>query len=734
MFGEILAWYLVVFVLGALAFPIINLLLGNKLKDGGYGFAKIAGILTLAATTFQLNYIHIVHFDQWSIIGLGIVLLSIVALIGLKYPLFKNINWRWVVLEELIFAGVFAGFVLVKMLNPDIVSTEKFMNFGIINSILRMDYGPPSDMWYAPLVNDLKSYNGLNYYYFGHFVGALLIKLSGVRSQYGFNLFSATITALAAVETFSLVLNTTASWARELGTKIRSTTLAILGLIGAFVVNFSGNLQVLYAFSTSRGSDNPPAIWDVWTGVLDTVTYQFAAATRVFQYSINEIPSYSHVIGDVHGHVMALPITLLLLALLSLLFEHIRKQPKTTAQEWISKWRERTSGLDFWGFGLVGTVIGYAYMTNAADLLTYGGLSAVIILLFAKGWWNKLVLGFVTFFSVYTTTYQFNSHYSSIVKFIGINCAPDWLIRIQSFGPFLFEEGKCQRSEWYLLPIAWGVGLLGVLILIKFAVLKRELLKSVWMQWALLISAFGVVLIAVPEVVYFKDIYADYFRANTMFKLGFQAYVMLSLVFVYSIFLVWTHRAGLATRLAKMYTYGLRPIYLVVVVAIIGVTGIYIPLATNQYANISNTKNLSLDGRRWMDVLLPGENNLIGYINSNVQGQPTILEAFGESYTLYGRISVFTGLPTIANWRGHEWIWRANANVLDQRIVDAQVMYTNTDPNVLAQYYRYYGIKYVVVSDLERKAYPGLTTVGMEQLSDKVYEDVGRNIQLYKMR
>jgi uncharacterized membrane protein len=578
-------------------------------------------------------------------------------------------------------------------------------------------------MWYAPLADNSTAYNGLNYYYFGHYLGAFLIKLTGIKNAVGFNLFVATIVATSAVQTFSLITTLGHRLAIEFGSKLKSWVLTAIGLVGMMLVNFSGNLQVLYAFTTSTGANSAPPIWQVWTGKLDLANYSFAGATRVFNYSINEIPSYSHVIGDAHGHVLSLPITLTILLLLSILFFILRSITRVPFKE-ISKNIVTSS---FWLTGLIGILIGLAYMTNAADLLTYGGLTSLVLVVASKELWRKLKLLGTLGISILITTLQFNLNYTSIIKSIGINCAPEWLIKLKSFGPFLFEADKCQRSEWYLIPIAWGVGLLGAFVVIWLSLTHKQVLKSKWVQWLLSLGFFGIFLILVPEFLYFKDIYKDYFRANTMFKLGFQAYVLLAIVTALSLLLVWIVQSK--SKWFSYFKYG----YSLLIGMILLATMLYVPFAVYGYSKITSSEGSSLDGNTWMTKTLPGEYELINWMNTNIKGQPTILEAFGESYGLYGRVSSNTGLPTPGNWRGHEWIWRANEKILDDRIFDMFVMYCNpVRANALPSLQKY-SVKYVVVSNLERIKYPQLTTEQFDALGKIEYRDDVNNISLYEL-
>ena len=43
-----------------------------------------------------------------------------------------------------------------------------------------------------------------------------------------------------------------------------------------------------------------------------------------------------------------------------------------------------------------------------------------------------------------------------------------------------------------------------------------------------------------------------------------------------------------------------------------------------------------------------------------IEGQPVVLEANGDSYSDYERVSAMTGLPTVLGWYVHEWLWRGD--------------------------------------------------------------------------
>ena len=94
----------------------------------------------------------------------------------------------------------FAGFLLIRMANPDLwqpwYGGEKFMEFAFLNGILRSPTFPPVDPHFAG--------GFINYYYFGIYLAAYLIKLTGIYAEVAFNLTIAMLFALTVSNAFSI--------------------------------------------------------------------------------------------------------------------------------------------------------------------------------------------------------------------------------------------------------------------------------------------------------------------------------------------------------------------------------------------------------------------------------------------------------------------------------------------------------------------------------------------------
>jgi uncharacterized membrane protein len=120
------------------------------------------------------------------------------------------------------------------------------------------------------------------------------------------------------------------------------------------------------------------------------------------------------------------------------------------------------------------------------------------------------------------------------------------------------------------------------------------------------------------------------------------------------------------------------------------------------------------------------------------RGSPVIVEAFnlqGGDYSDYGRISAFTGLPTLMGWAGHEYQWRINwlndpynANDFYRRSADISAIYTNTNPDTVLSLMKQYGARYLYVGSLEKATYPQANLNRFSEFMQTVYSANGVTI------
>jgi uncharacterized membrane protein len=202
-------WWGVLFLLGMIFYPLTQRIFSNFF-DFAYPFSKVLAIVFISYTIYVLGTLKIVSFSFFNLILIiiGFLVLNLFLLRKTKKGIKKESLGRFflIFLEEFLFVSSFLFWVFIRSQEPSIRSLEKFMDFGFINSILRAKYFPPLDMWYSADNINPKGYP-INYYYFGHLTGAVLIKLTNIKSAIGYNLILATIFALGVTLVFSFIFN-----------------------------------------------------------------------------------------------------------------------------------------------------------------------------------------------------------------------------------------------------------------------------------------------------------------------------------------------------------------------------------------------------------------------------------------------------------------------------------------------------------------------------------------------
>jgi uncharacterized membrane protein len=99
----------------------------------------------------------------------------------------------------------------------------------------------------------------------------------------------------------------------------------------------------------------------------------------------------------------------------------------------------------------------------------------------------------------------------------------------------------------------------------------------------------------------------------------------------------------------------------------------------------------------------------IEWMRAHIDGTPIILEAQTDPYRCAGRISAYTGQPTLLGWPWHEYQQRGIAlasHVIDSRQRLIKQLYTLASPSETIHLLQLYGVEYIYVGQLERALYP----------------------------
>ncbi|OGE25442.1 hypothetical protein A3H85_03290 [Candidatus Daviesbacteria bacterium RIFCSPLOWO2_02_FULL_40_8] len=677
----ILQWWVVLFLLGIAFLPLTIQIFGSFF-DKGYIFSKVIGLVVIGYLSWLLGSLYILPFNTFTV-----YLLTLICLLLNLYLLFKNKLFNQILdskyqilLSEILFTAGLIFWAFIRSHEPSLYGLEKFMDFGFINSILRSDYFPPKDIWMTPLT--------INYYYFGHLSAAVLMKLSAIDSAISYNLVLATIFAICLTASFSISANLFYFFKPD-----SKQLMLTAGAISAFLVTLGGNLHPIYLFFQSYvPAENPVPFWQLPLK-LNFGEYWYPNATRFIPNTIHEFPLYSFVVSDLHGHVFNIPFVLLFLAIIIKIFFQKR--------------------LFLFDYGVLGLLLSIFLMTNVLDGPIY--LLVLSIILFVKFSRESLLKIGIIFFLTIIFSLPFWIHFTPFASGIGVLCAPQFLIDIGKIGPFLFEANHCSLSPFWMLLILWGFPLFLMSGFIKFVILKDKKIISLDLLILSLATA-ALILVIIPEIFYAKDIYPQHYRANTVFKFGYQAFTILGLLSGYLIVRIISSKPS--------YLYLLPASFLFTLVAVYPYFAI-----SSYYNNLQSATDL--DGLKYLSSTHPSDYLGIIWLRNNVQGQPIILEANGDSYTDYLRVSANTGLPTVAGWPVHEWLWRGDYSGISSRIPEVQLLYESEDLNETRQLIKKYNISYVFIGDLERQKYPKLAAGKFANLGEEVFQH-GETI-IYKL-
>ncbi|MFC1626885.1 DUF2298 domain-containing protein [Patescibacteria group bacterium] len=726
----VVQWWAVLFLFGVVAYPITRIFFSHW-WDQGYGLSKAVGLAVVTYIVWLGAMAHILPFSVLSIafaLGVtfvfGLLMQGGVTLIKQKKAReFRAFSFPIIVIEELFFYLLLLLWSWVKGHNADIHGLEKFMDYGFTQSILNSRFFPAADIWYAG--------ETINYYTFGHTVLAVLTKISQINLAYTFNLMLATLFALTATMSFTIgvQLMLTAFRSQKKPTHkdtaielFRIRTISILGgVVSAFLVTSGGNLQTIYAFTKGYVGENVVPFWTIFWArnefdmmVKKIPDYWYANATRFIPFTIHEFPSYSFVVSDVHGHVLSLPFVLLAIALMITLFTHKRSL------------FQRVKIIEFYVFFFFyGLLLSILFMTNALDGPIYFGLFCMLLLfipiqkqsLLKQSISKSIALGIVSI-SAFVLLLPFFLTFDSFVNGIGVNCPPSFLVNKQ-IGLFIFEGvEKCQHSPLWMALVLWGFFLYCGAWLFGYGLFQKQhkfYLKP-HERVLFVIFMFCVMLLIFPEFLYFKDIYPAHFRSNTMFKLGYQAFIMLGLISGYSIF-------RLLTTIKKIQW---KVLFLVFLIPQLFLVSLYPFLATRTYFhNLKAYKGLY--GLKWLEDRYPNDYIAIDWLNdqyakSDRKEIPVIVEAAGESYTDYERYSAFTGFSTVIGWSVHEWLWRGSYDIAAPRIEEVRVVYESEDYDLVRDILIKYKVTYIIVGKLEREKYTIIDEVRFEQFGTRVFQ------------
>ena len=118
----------------------------------------------------------------------------------------------------------------------------------------------------------------------------------------------------------------------------------------------------------------------------------------------------------------------------------------------------------------------------------------------------------------------------------------------------------------------------------------------------------------------------------------------------------------------------------------------------------ASVEGRTLDGLAFLKESAPGEYAAIEWLRDEAE-PGRIVEAVGDDYSEYGRISAATGRPALLGWKGHEIQWRGSHEPFTGREEDIAAIYSGRDPAEARRLLERYGVRYVYLGSREQQTY-----------------------------
>ncbi len=476
---------------------------------------------------------------------------------------------------------------------------------------------------------------------------------------------------------------------------------------------------------------------------------------------IAEFPLFTYLYGDMHPHLLVMPIWFAALGWLLAFFITAGVR------------RSRLDAVLFWAAG--GLALGVFRGAHTWDYLTLMGLALV-----AAGWTSwlprrridrqalvdfgvKAALLLVLSIGLYFPFGRwFITGYNSVVFWNGSRTPfGDYLtvhglflfilvsfLLVESSGWFAGRITRLKANKYEIsIPdmkgmIKWaviiGVGLVVAFVLYMLVpVLLAALPLLIWIgalffrkgqtlyrQIALALFAVGLAITVMVELVALKG---DAARMNTVFKFYMQVWTIFSLTGGALLGLLFSRWKGWKPGWRRLWAAGLA--LLVLGAATYPLTAIPARFA-DRWPEI-NHPPVTLNG---MDYMLGESSNTgaghdpaagaiynddgkplhLGYdydgirwMQDNVTGTPVIVEGIRGEYRWTGRFSIYTGLPAVASWSWHVRQHNSlmDGAIVDRRIEDVKAFYDTPDQQAAMDFLHRYNVSYIILGDMEHAFY-----------------------------
>lgn len=761
--SDIILWLLILELIGLIGLPIVYSLLPN-LWDRGFAFSKITGLLILSISTWALSVTSLIPNTQELLFAILIIYcLSSAYLLRLNFNelrIFIVARWKLITLTEVVFIATYFGFIALKFSDPSINHTEQPMDHAFLTASIQSETGGAQDPWMRG--------ETISYYYFGYWMFGSLAKLSGIAPEYSYNLALAVIPALTSAGTLCVAFTILGGHRMVSRAKIAWAGISVASMV--ILANLHGLLSFMRENSMGSNWFWKTICIDGMTTPVTMVTDQWHPtefwwwfrSTRIINYfgercdlpgidyTINEFPFFSFLLGDLHPHVMVIPLIILFIGICISTWKSKANAPTELPSILFSGVTLGAIGFtNMWSLPVFTSLLVSIYVLRKLRGADAYKIRNIIMLLFSTTLilmlFSPYLLDFkssvtglratqiatssIHGFIIWAPLLSITAPFAIIVFWetpisrrwrLSIGTAMiatllPWVIHALLPGPTLLEG---PGTIYFVLPLTLLFAIL-IFSTINLNFQAQDLDKT----FILLLFTLAISLILGPELLYIGDVFNS--RMNTVFKLHYQAWILLSVVACYSLY-YWQMKSNTSKSWIKASSrlWGIFTIMLFL-------SGLYYAPAAVATKTSEVTDSSSLDGLNYLSKHSPSERNAIEFVRKNLHITDGILEAVGE-WADAGLISRSTGRSNIINWPSHQKQWRGDISEISRRESDVKTIYTTQDPAVALKLLNKYEVEYIYVSNREIKQYGSSGLKKFDSLAKVVFGPEG-NVVIYRL-
>ncbi|HET7324534.1 MAG TPA: DUF2298 domain-containing protein, partial [Halococcus sp.] len=297
-YGLVVLWLVAYAVLTAISLPIASVLFE---RFPGHG-ATFALPISLAVMTLVAYWIGHLAFGWFTAV---IAVCILLVLSALAFRAGGTIHPRAFLGAMTVFALAFLFMVAIRAVDPAVhpAGGEKFLDFGLLKTVLRADRFPPEDFWFAGKT--------LRYYYGGFLMTDILSMLTRTPLRYAYNLALAGFYATLLTVAYGLA----GAIADTHGKSVRAA-----GVCAVFFVGIAGNIvtparMVLGFVPKKLAAQYGHVFLSAIRGVpseqlIGTVTtpegFSYWYARYVIDGTIDVFPLWSFLNGDLNAFMIAM--------------------------------------------------------------------------------------------------------------------------------------------------------------------------------------------------------------------------------------------------------------------------------------------------------------------------------------------------------------------------------------------------------------------------------------------